>query len=229
MKKKLTYLILFLVSGYIIAGENNLYNFNWLDPDKAVYVLQKKIYPKQNTFYANVGYGTNISAEFQNVSSIQVNGGYYLWEQWGLELLYSKVMNKDSDSLKNLSNKTRAVPFIRRFDSYYGGSVIFSPFYAKINTFNTIFYFDWNFGLGLLKIDSEKNEHAFITENSSLGYEKESLTGYLAKTQVRFYIMQSLTLNIDVLKIFYKATSPANPNGGMESTTDILFSIGSFI
>lgn len=37
------------------SGEENLYDFLWLDPDKSVYVLQNKTHEKKGSFYFDLG------------------------------------------------------------------------------------------------------------------------------------------------------------------------------
>ncbi len=53
MQKLISFLVIFYTS-FSLAGEKDLYDFQWLDPDKSVYVLQNKIYPKNKTFYVDI-------------------------------------------------------------------------------------------------------------------------------------------------------------------------------
>src|SRR3989339_1500771 len=82
------------------SGENDTYNFEWLDPDKVVYVLQNKAFEKKFTWYLNVGYGFSTDVDFQDAKTLQGKTGFYWAEEWGIELLYSSVSNKDSQTME---------------------------------------------------------------------------------------------------------------------------------
>ena len=82
MKKVWGILLLTIFSLSAQAGENDLYDFLWLDPDKSVYVLQNKIYPKDNSFYLDISYGTGLSGDFQDTNGAGIKGGYYFAEEW---------------------------------------------------------------------------------------------------------------------------------------------------
>src|SRR5665648_1174878 len=60
----------------IHAGEESLYDFLWLDPDKKVYVLQNKLYKKEHSLYFDVGYLTNYTSKFQDTAGYALKGGY---------------------------------------------------------------------------------------------------------------------------------------------------------
>ena len=52
-----------LFSQTLKAGERDLYDFLWLDPDKSVFVLQNKLYPKDGSLYFELGYLSNITSK----------------------------------------------------------------------------------------------------------------------------------------------------------------------
>jgi len=221
---------LFAVSGYATDESENsdddLYEFKWLDTKKKIFVLQNKVYEKAGTFYFDLGYGFNLSNDFQDSKIPLFKTGYYIFEEWGLEFIYAKFFNSDSDTKKSISMRDLAIPFVRRMNNYYGVSAVFSPFYGKINTFNTILYFDWNFGAGLLKMDGESNKKAFREENSSYAYEKESYMGFLLQTEMRFYLTESVHLNLNLLKQYFKAQNPRTLSDEYYSNTDFFLSVG---
>ena len=229
MKKIILYLLpLFLFSKNTLAGQKNIYDFQWLDPDKAVYVLQNKIYEKKNSFYFNVGYGQSLTADFVSAKNIQFKTGYYFTEEWGFEIVYSTISNSTNTTFDNISRSNdRVVPFIRQEDGYYGALLIFSPFYAKINTFNKIVYLDWSFGLGFGKVDGKSNKTAFRTEDQNVALEEESNTAFLGKTQFKIFFTELLHFNIDIFVTTYK------PEPALEEraksffvNTDLILSFG---
>src|SRR5690606_30883158 len=103
MKKTTTFLMLWvLFASNGRASEQDLYDFLWLDPDKEVYVLQNKLYPKYQTFYFDIGYLIGLSNEFQDTNGIQLKGGYYFHEEWAVELQYMQYSNSDNSAYKNI-------------------------------------------------------------------------------------------------------------------------------
>ena len=76
----------FYFSNSTFAAEDSVYDFSWLDKDKEVYVLQNKIYPKDGTFNADIGYLSNITNEFHDIHGCASKVGYYLAEQWAVEI-----------------------------------------------------------------------------------------------------------------------------------------------
>jgi len=231
---KISILTVFLVSLFtsknIQAGEKSLYDFLWLDPDKKVYVLQNKLYKKEHTFYADLGYLANFTSKFQNTNGLNVKTGFFLKEEWGVELFYSQYSNTDNDDWKNVRNINGADPFVRRLNSAYGLMAIWSPFYGKINTFNRIFYFDWSFGLGLSKINAESNRKNVDDQNLESTYDKEAYSAFAWKTNFKFHLKENVHLAVEWLQQHYKAPGP-NRNGktGSEkfrSNQDLILSVG---
>ena len=227
MKKYTLLAVLFLMTQNVFAGENSAYTFHWLDPDKVIYVLQNKVFEKEGTWYANIGYGSQTSNDFQSAKNLQFKTGYFFHEEWGVEAVYSTISNSNSDTFNNISASSVAVPFVRKYNSYFGAMAIYSPFYAKINTFNQIFYFDVSFGLGVASIDAESNKTAFRTENANLGFEAESFTGLLYKLGFRLYISRHWNLNFDILRQTFSAEKVKNPSEKTFKTeTDMILAVG---
>ncbi|PIK15405.1 outer membrane beta-barrel domain-containing protein [Halobacteriovorax sp. JY17] len=213
-----------------MADESDLYKFLWLDPDKKVYVLQNKLYKKSKTIYAQLGYVSNLSGEYQDTTGINFRSGYYLNEEWAIEGFYNSYSNKNNDAYDNLQRINQSVPFIRRLTSSYGLMGIWSPFYGKINTFNKIIYFDWSFGLGVAKIDTESNKDTVSDPNLSSTFQAESYTGAVAKTGLRIHASKRWFIGIDLQRSMYKAPGPVI-NGEasttkLRGTTDAILSVG---
>ena len=232
MKNYLTNLLLLALFVFfpvkeLLAGEKNLYDFEWLDPDKIVYVLQNKVFEKRNTFFLNVGYGQSISSSFQDAINYQVKTGYFFLEDWGIELIYSSINNSNSKTFDNIDAESKTIPLIRRFTSYYGGMFIFSPFYGKINTFNQIFYYDWNFGIGAVQTIGDNNIPSFLGEEPTNKYYSDNMIGYVAKMALRFYLTELINFNIDLIRVYHNVDSALNPGENLLlDYTDLVFSLG---
>ena len=212
------------------ATEDDLYKFLWLDPDKKVYVLQNKLFKKESTFYTQLGYLSSLSGEYQDTSGISGKFGYYFNEEWALETFYNSYSNSNNEAYDNLQKINQSVPFVRRIKSSYGAMGVWSPFYGKINTFNKIIYFDWNFGLGLAKIEAESNKDTVSDPLASSNFSTESYVGGIAKTGLRVHATKNFFIGIDLQRTFYKAPGPTI-NGQISSdklrgTSDVILSVG---
>ena len=209
------------------AGEKSLYDFLWLDPDKKVYVLQNKLYKKEHSIYADIGYLANFTSKFQDTQGLAVRTGFYFHEEWGVELFYNSYSNTNNDDFRNVRLINQADPFIRRLNSTYGAIAIWSPFYGKINTFNQIFYFDWSFGAGVAKVNAESNMKTVVQGNVASNYEKETYTGAILKTKVKFHLKENIHLGLEYMNTYYNAPGPKDPKSDkLRTNTDIVFSVG---
>tara|TARA_Y100000768_G_C23991083_1_gene693140 strand:+ start:991 stop:1641 length:651 start_codon:yes stop_codon:yes gene_type:complete len=210
------------------AGEDDLYEFLWLDPDKSVYVLQNKIYPKNKTFYLDLGYVTSMTSTFQDSFGGQLKFGYYFSEEWAIEGNYLQYTNTDNASYDNVKSLNGQVPFVRRPLSSTTINLIWTPFYGKINTFNQIYYFDVSFGVGTGQYTAESNLDTVIEENSKDSYSTETYTPVALKTNMKFHINKNMHVGIEFLSTNYKAkTDPQNTKKeAWKRNNDLIFSFG---
>jgi len=223
----LTVISLTIFTQTVQAGENDLYDFSWLDPDKKVYVLQNKIYPKDGTFYADIGYLSNLTNEFQDINGGGLKLGYYWAEEWAVEfqyLTYSSQNNTAYDSVR-VVNETE--PFIRRPLSNATVFAIWSPFYGKINTFNKIFYFDWYFGVGTGQFTTESNLDSVVDPSKPSTFKTETFTPVVLKTGVKVHVNRNLHFGVDLVNTNFQAGSAKNPkNKSFKQSNDLIFSLG---
>jgi outer membrane beta-barrel protein len=224
-------IVLLLTSAILKAAEKDLYDFLWLDPDKKVFVLQNKVHKKEHTVYANFGYGSGLSSNFQDTTLMNFNGGYYLTETWAIEGLYTSYSNSDNDAFTNLKRINGVVPFIRNTKSNYGVLAKWSPFYGKINTFNKIFYFDWSFGAGIGQINTESN--ATTVGSSTVKTDtfiNESYTTVISKTELTLHFNKNIHLNLGLLFNTYYAPGPTikgvTPNSKLRNNIDAIVGVG---
>ena len=228
MKSKIIYLLLFMTFYQIVlAEENDLYNYLWLDQDKKVFVLQNKQFKKKYTVYGDLGYLTGISSPFQSVSGFYFKSGFYFTEVFAIDLFYNSYSNTNNSSYKSMEYVNGTVPFVRRMNAIYGAQLIWSPFYGKINTFNEIFYFDWSFGLGLAHIDSESNVKNVSDTNAAVNYEKEKYLGVIMSTSIRFHITKRIHIGISAFNTLFSSYGPDRSSGKtMSNNLDFMFFVG---
>lgn len=208
------------------AGEEDLYDFLWLDPDKTVYVLQNKLYPKEKSLYLDLGYISNITSTFQETSGIQLKLGYFITEDWGIELSHMQYSNTTNSAKDSVQIVTGTVPFIRRPISSNAIYLIYSPFYGKINTFNKIFYFDWSFGIGTgsYVMESNLNTSELKTEDR---YDTENYTPLHLKTTFKFHINKRFNVGIEFINTNFEAATPKSPTTKKwDQNNDLIFSVG---
>lgn len=211
-------LLLLLVFVTEAHASENVYNFSWLDPDKEVFVLQNRRYRKAGRLHLNLGAGITTSGAFVNSTALQLRGGFFFKEEWGAEFLYSKNSGEENNTAATLRGNDRlggagSVPFRRIVDSYMGGMILWAPFYSKINTFNTIIYIDWIFGLGLAKLDETNNREEFLTGALDSTPVSESHTGPIWNIGTKFFINERFNLRLDLTTVHYQATSPSATGG----------------
>lgn len=227
--KQLLFLVLCLTIALnkVQAGEEDLYDFLWLDPDKKVFVLQNKIYPKDGSFYADISYVSNVTNEFQDINGGGLKLGYYWAEEWAIEfshITYSSQNNTAYDSVK-VVNETE--PFIRRPLSNTSVFAIWSPFYGKINTFNKIFYFDWYFGVGTGQFTTESNLDSVVDPSKPSTFKTETFTPLQLKTGVKVHMNKNLHIGVEFLNTNFEAGSAKNPsNKSLKQSNDLIFSLG---
>ncbi len=150
--------------------------------------------------------GAQINGAFINSNEVSLHGGYFFREDWGLEFSYSKSngsVNKTEEGVREQGAK----PFFRKVDALTSAMVVWAPFYAKINTFNKIFYYDWMFGLGAANVTTLDNREEFGSNSKALTEETNTAATWM--TDFRFYItedwsaeirFEGLHLNADVAR-----------------------------
>ncbi len=196
MKKLLGLLLLFTTS-FVFAAENSVYDFSWLDKDKEIYVLQNRKFRKDKTFYLGATFGKSLSGAFIDRLSGSLYGGFFFTENWGLELSFTKASNSENathDAVKEAST----VAFYRKIETEMSAHIVWSPFYSKINTFNTIIYYDWLFGAGVSSIATKDNRKEFDTGSAdSSDLTDDTSVAFSWFTGFRFFLSESWSARVD--------------------------------
>jgi outer membrane beta-barrel protein len=202
-----SFLFIAIAPPLAFAAEGDTYNFSWLDPDKEVYVLQNRKYRKNGRVYINAGGGITTSGAFVSAKNLQGRVGYFLREEWGLEFLYSKNSGEENKTALSVRNEgsSGSVPFRRIVDNYYGAMVLWSPFYSKINTFNTVVYVDWIFGLGYASLTETNNREEFINNQSNFTPTQETHSGIMWQAAMKFYLNENFDVRLNLATVHYKA------------------------
>ena len=190
--------ICLLSSFQLLASENSIYDFSWLDKDKEVYVLQNRKFRKNKRLYIGGLLGRQINGAFIDSNEASLHGGFFFKEDWGIEVSYTKASGS-TNATHDAVNEQGAVAFYREVDTSMSAMLLWAPFYAKINTFNKIFYYDWMFGVGLANVTTKDNRNEFNAASSdSDELTEETNTAPTWMTNFRFYITESWSAELRV-------------------------------
>lgn len=185
------------------SSANDEYSFDWLDPDKKIYVLQNRRYRKAQRVFASAMAGFGLSNPYRDSYLADARIGYYFSELIGFEAYYNYVADRANSTYEALVNTGGALPGSREINSSFGGLVHYSPWYAKINVFNAILYFDWYFTAGLARLDTAFDERVNKADNPDLVSEPK--TAFVLGTGQAFHLSDSLDLRIDFKSEIFKA------------------------
>ena len=227
MKMLYIFLLVFplFYSEVSLGGEQDVYNFDWLDKDKKIYVLQNKVFRKKGRWSASIGILKGVYGDYQNTYGIEVSPSYFITEEFGVELVFRHYHNSENNAFELLKGINGVTPFIRKEKSLMGAIGLWSPFYGKINTFNKIFYFDWYFGLGLGKLVTESNHESFKTKGGSSIFLSEKQTTILGKTGVKFYLNNRFDFRVEFFQKAFFAPTGLSPSS-LRLKSDLNLSFG---
>ena len=195
-------------------GGADEYNFSWLDPDKKIYVLQNRKFTKALHPLLSVMGGAGLSNPYRISYVLDPRLSFYFNESWGIEGFYSMSSNSENSTYSGIKLASpNALPVVREIRSQYGGLIHWAPWYAKINVFNTILYFDWYFTAGGGMIHAALDKRA----NSSAApvYADQNLAAFFLGTGHLFHLSNHFDFRLDFTSAIFKA--PNNGDSGVES------------
>lgn len=202
------------------------YNFNWLDPEKKIYVLQNRRYLKEGRPMVTLMGGTGFSNPYRTTFNADARAAFYISEAWGIEAFYTYTGNSANANFTALQGTgSNILPVIREIHSQYGGMVHWVPWYAKINVFNQILYFDWYFAGGAGGI----NYGMFNSSSTGTGGNPNEVTksdfALFFGTGHLYHLNERFLVRLDFTSAFYNA--PVFGTGGASNWyTNLNFGIG---
>jgi outer membrane beta-barrel protein len=133
------------------AKVENLSDLSRLSPFSEVSVIERKFLPKTGRFegFLGINYLTNDPWYWGLGTNIRL--GYFVTEDWGVELNYAMLSNSEKGAIKELhSNHAVATSSLVTTKSYLGADVRWTPIYGKLSIFNQkIIHFDMYFSGGI--------------------------------------------------------------------------------
>jgi outer membrane beta-barrel protein len=188
------------------------YDFSWLDPEKKIYVVENRKFTKAGHLELSTSVGVGLSEAYRTQRQWITRATFYINEHWGISGFYFNNYNSPNANYQEVETLSQLVPSVRDTNSYYGGSVVWIPFYGKINLFNQIFYIDWDFelGIGMANTQIDINQKAYSAPNIVTG----SYTGFHWGSGWKFIIDRNWAARFDFLSTHFSA-----PNGIVQNST----------
>jgi len=198
-----------VTSSYAAAADDD-YNFSWLDPDKKIYVLQNRRYRKSGAPQVFVLGGLSLGDTYRTVYQVQPRLGYWFNEDFGLETFYSARFNSPNNAYRALdqainSGGVTKSAYIREVTSQFGVLFNWAPWYAKINVFNSILYFDWYFSVGVGSLSTQIGPKTKDDAVSSPSWHNENIFAVYLGTGHLFHLTEHWKIRLDTLGHFYSA------------------------
>lgn len=220
-------LTLMFSSQQTVAAEGDVYGFSWLDQDKEVFVLQNRKYRKSGRIHAFAGAGITTSGAYVDSTSFQGRLGFFMSEDYGFEVLYAKNSGKENDTYKAVTTANSTVtPFRRIVSDYIGAMFLWAPFYSKINTFNTVVYADYIFGLGVAKLSETNNKKSYQSNGIDKTETDETHTGLMWQVGMKFHLGENWSVRPDLTVIHYQAEGASSAKKKITSNYDATISLG---
>lgn len=193
------------------------YDFSWLDPEKKIYVVQNRKYLKQNRLEISLAGGLGMGEPYRTRYTVMPRATFYMSEQFGLSIFGGFNRNSENGNVEALRTQNYPIPAVRDVQSFVAGSIMWLPFYGKINMFNQIFYIDWHIEAGVGQVASEIDLNTRFGQPSRL--EETSHFAFHWGTGQKFFITRNWAARLDFVAQYYKAPSGVDPNGGNSLTT----------
>jgi outer membrane beta-barrel protein len=201
------------------ATPSDEYSFSWLDKDKKIYVLQNRRYTKAGRVLLSAGGGVGSSNPYRDIRHVEARLAFFPWESLGFEALYSKTFNSENATFDALQAKS-VMPFVREINSTMGAMVHWVPWYAKINVFNRVLYFDWGFQAGLAQIDATaKYKFGSDVNTDPIRSSDDDQQAFLLGTTQQFFLSHHWSLRLDVLGSFFKGAYKTGDSAISSETT----------
>jgi outer membrane beta-barrel protein len=201
----------------------NEYDFSWLDPEKKIYVVQNRKYLKSNRVELAFSGGFGFGEPYRSRTTLLPRAFFYFSEQWGVSVFAGFNANQENETAKALRSVSSVFPAVRDVQNFYGGSILWLPFYGKINMFNQILYIDWHLEVGVGQVDSEIDLNTNRTQSPIL-QESTHFSVHWGTGQ-KFFITRNWAARLEFLAQYYRAPtgidgSVTTPSGSVEDTYD---------
>ncbi len=225
--KKILLMLFVTFSLSTLGADSSLYQFEWMDDDKEIYVLQNRKFRKVGRFNLSLMGNLNISDKFVNTYGGGIKAAYFLKEDWGIELGFGIGKPTYNDTFDRVAEQ-QAVPFYNAITQHLSASVVWSPWYGKFNTFNVVYYLDWYISLGVAQVSTEDDSPAFDVSAAQVNAKDfetkdDSSIGITWSTGFLWYLTRTIGLRLEFTGFHYKGVWTREIAGSSKEDFDVTF------
>lgn len=202
--------ILFALSGIYLSISNQAfakdggdYDYSWLENDKKIYVVQNRKYEKALKFDLSLQTGLGITSPYTTAITFVPKLSFYFNEHWGINGFAGFIKNADNVTLTSLKDANPGnMPVIEQTSGFFGGTVSWIPFYAKLNMFDQLLYLDWSFSAGGGLIQNTQNiwKHG---ASKSQDTTKISYPAFVWGTGHKYFMTRHWSATLDLTSFLY--------------------------
>ncbi len=182
----------------------------WSAKDEDYGVIQNRTFSKKGKFYASLVYGPLINDAFAKARAAGGMLGYYLNEDFGVELSYLGYDSKQNDTVTSYTTLPGAVsPQFNLVKNSMAASLTYTPFYAKMAFMNKgILYFDMGFTLGAGMTSYEIQKTTVNGTGSAVPTnEMKSAPHFEIGVMQQLFLSQYFAFRLDIKNSFYSQKS----------------------
>jgi outer membrane beta-barrel protein len=191
----------------------------WAAKDTDFSVVQNRLFSKAGKFSLTGNYGQMFNEPWSEGPTFSGSLAYYMNERYGIELHYSDTQSQDNKAAQRLKAQS-GYPNHNKMKTFYGASLVFVPFYAKMSVMNhAISYFDMSFSLGAGVTEYEQQREE--------GHVMASAPTITLDLSQHFFLTQWLAFRVDFKNRFYNndivwyRQSSVPPGGSRVETTEL--------
>lgn len=179
----------------------------WAAKDDEYGVIQNRTFAKSGKFYLSLVYGPLINDPYAKARATGGMLGYYLSEDWGIELNYLNYNSEKNQTVTDFQQFAGgANPDFNLLKSTKALALTYTPFYAKMAFMNkAILYFDMGFTLGLGQTDYEIQK---VTKDSLNNKTQSNETKSAPHVEIgvmqQLFLSQYFAFRLDIKNTFYK-------------------------
>lgn len=172
----------------------------WTPQQKKYSLIQKRYFVKEGRPMLSLSGGMHVNDRYSDGYLGTVSLGYYFSEQWGIEGHYSMSGLSDNNLVEELENLGggAAFPNHGKTKSYIGGSLNYSPIYAKMSLLGfKILYYDL-----ILSAHLGQTTYDQMVETGNVS--KSAITFGAGITQI-FYLNRHWSIRFDFTNRWYNS------------------------
>ena len=182
----------------------------WAAKDSEYGVIQNRTFSKAGKVYSSLTYGPLINDPFAKAKATGLMIGYFLNEDFGLELSQFTYNSSQNDTVTAYETQFGgAKPDYNLVKSTKTISLTYTPFYAKMAFMNIgILYFDMGFTLGIGQTEYEiQKVDKDMLGNKSQSNQIQTATNYEIGFTQQLFVNKNIAFRLDIKNSFYQQTT----------------------